>query len=335
MQRNSKDNTYKRKGNKKKISLYELILPMGLLLLCLFVVIVISNKPDKKPLDIDTKTTSVSSLPIITSDKDTDLEGYSLLTKTYEDLSLGELVLINGDHAYKRNVKNELVSMFEYKSDCYSISNSTVIMRENVAIAFNDLLNTFYNKTGNYRINITSGYRSYELQKKLLDREIAQKGEDEASRWVASPGHSEHHSGYAVDINILGNNGIAEDYTGHGEYSILNKTAPEYGFIVRYPEDKKEITDIYYEPWHFRYVGLPHSKIMQDMNLCFEEYIDFLKQYTSVTKPFKYIYKGISYEIYYCYGYDVYVPDDKEYKVSGNNIDGFIVTVTATKTAEK
>ena len=73
--------------------------------------------------------------------------------------------------------------------------------------------------------------------------------------------------------------GVSLDYTGTGECSWLNQNCYQYGFVVRFPEDKEELTGIDYEPWHFRYVGIPHAYMMTKNNLCLEEYISFLKQY--------------------------------------------------------
>ncbi|MNI54267.1 D-alanyl-D-alanine carboxypeptidase [compost metagenome] len=106
----------------------------------------------------------------------------------------------------------------------------------------------------------------------------------------------------------------------------LQAHAWEYGFILRYPEDKTDITGIRYEPWHFRYVGLPHSLIMRDKNLTLEEYLEFLKQQQTITTTVR----GRTYQISYVAvsGNTAFpVPEGHRYELSGNNIDGVIVTV--------
>ena len=89
------------------------------------------------------------------------------------------------------------------------------------------------------------------------------------------------------------------------------------------------MTGISYESWHYRYVGAPHAQIMEDMNLCLEEYISYLKNF-SVEKPLQILTGGKTYYVYYTQktadSTDVYVPSDGEYTLSGNNTDGFIVT---------
>jgi len=87
------------------------------------------------------------------------------------------------------------------------------------------------------------------------------------ARSVAYPGHSEHQTGLAVDI------------TGTDEmYEWFYEHCWDYGFIVRYPEGKRPITGIIYEPWHFRYVGTELSLELKELNLCMEEYMEMLTQ---------------------------------------------------------
>ena len=310
----------------KKNERFNWLLPAGIVLLVVFMVYNIANL-DSKPSS-DESSFEVGSGIEVTDNEPADIENYNIITKDFDDLSVGDLVLIGNQYKFTRDVTDELVGMMDYKSNNYSISDSTIIMKEDVAIALNNLLNHFYDKTGNSTINVTSGYRSYDLQKTLYENELLETDSEEAVHWVAKPGYSEHHSGYAVDINVIdGYNGVSLEYTGDGEFKELNDSAPDYGFVVRYQESKKDITGIYYEPWHFRYVGIPHSKIMQEMNFCFEEYIDFLKTYPIDGKHLKYTFKNKSYEIYYCKGYNVYVPKSGDYEISGNNVDGFIVTI--------
>jgi D-alanyl-D-alanine carboxypeptidase len=106
----------------------------------------------------------------------------------------------------------------------------------------------------------------------------------------------------------------------------LKENSWKYGFILRYPEDKTAITGIKYEPWHFRYVGLPHSAIMQEKDMVLEEYWDFLKE----QKTFTTTVDHQTYEISYypvSQNITIQVPANGRYEISGNNLDGVIVTV--------
>ena len=148
----------------------------------------------------------------------------------------------------------------------------------------------------------------------------------EARRWVSVVGYSEHQTGLAVDINADGVNS-----TGNQVYKWLEKNAWQYGFILRYPSDKEDLTGTAYEPWHYRYVGVPHSYYIEENGIVLEEYIDLLRHYTLAGEHLKIEAGGKNYEVYYVpvsgETTKVYVPADKAYSVSGNNVDGFIVTV--------
>ncbi|RLM60061.1 D-Ala-D-Ala carboxypeptidase VanY, partial [Halorubrum sp. Atlit-9R] len=132
---------------------------------------------------------------------------------------------------------------------------------------------------------------------------------------------SEHNLGLSLDI------GSTQGEMGQApEGKWLNKNAWRHGFILRYPSDKTAITGIQYEPWHFRYVGLPHSAIMQDKNFVLEEYLDYLKDHKSITTTVN----QQTYEISYypvSKNTTIPVPVNGRYEISGNNMDGIIVTV--------
>ncbi|MCI1965982.1 MAG: M15 family metallopeptidase [Oscillospiraceae bacterium] len=125
---------------------------------------------------------------------------------------------------------------------------------------------------------ISSAYRSVERQEELFRQEIADysksyssQGEAQAyaEQSVARPGYSEHATGLAMDLN-----GVRNDFDEMPAFQWLSEHAQDYGFILRYPKDKQNITKIKYEPWHYRYVGVEHAQSMKEKNLCLEEYLD-------------------------------------------------------------
>lgn len=129
---------------------------------------------------------------------------------------------------------------------------------------------------------ISSGYRSPEKQQVLFEQEIQNYAKTglqyvdavaKAEKSVARAGYSEHNTGLAIDLN-----GVLENFGGTAASNWLLKHAAEYGFVLRYPADKQEITKIKYEAWHYRYVGVEHAKKMNELNMCLEEYIDYLKK---------------------------------------------------------
>jgi zinc D-Ala-D-Ala carboxypeptidase len=124
-----------------------------------------------------------------------------------------------------------------------------------------------------------SGYRSYDYQQMLLNREIEQFGKEKAVMAVAPPGQSEHQSGLAMDISSKSNEfqvNIEFGQTKEGKW--LAENAYKYGFILRYPEDKVDITKYQYEPWHFRYVGLEAAKVIHENDWTLEEYFQNVKK---------------------------------------------------------
>ncbi len=126
---------------------------------------------------------------------------------------------------------------------------------------------------------VYSSYRTYEKQQLLYDNEIAeymaqgydrQEAENIAKTWVAYPGTSEHQIGLAVDITSENKNRQDPDIV----WDWLAKNSYKYGFILRYEEEKTELTGISPEPWHYRYVGKKAAKEIYDQGLCLEEYLE-------------------------------------------------------------
>lgn len=114
-----------------------------------------------------------------------------------------------------------------------------------------------------------SGYRSYESQSQLYQNYVAQDGQAEADRYSARPGYSEHQTGLAYDLIDIAGNLLTETRVSQW----LREHAADYGFIVRYTEDKEEITGYAAESWHIRYIGSEAKKIAQS-GLSLEEYFE-------------------------------------------------------------
>lgn len=264
---------------------------------------------------------------------------FTSVTVSEDDLGTGHLVLVNNNIKLLTEVnEDELVTVREYKNSAYWVKDYSVLVLPDTMDALNEMLLAFYNATGNGNVMVRSGYRSFAYQQELYDDEISSTGED-SSTLVAMAGYSEHHTGYAVDFTTY-NGSSYSDFDGTGDYEWIMENCYKYGFINRYPEGKESLTLIDNEPWHFRYVGIPHAKVMYDYDMCLEEYISFIKNYT-IDSGFLYVQDddGAEYLIYYVPLSDpdsttIYVPlmDDGvtayPYEISGNNVDGFIITVT-------
>ncbi|MGI6463300.1 MAG: D-alanyl-D-alanine carboxypeptidase family protein [Candidatus Scatomorpha sp.] len=128
-----------------------------------------------------------------------------------------------------------------------------------------------------HSVYLSSAYRDYNTQKYLYDRKVLQYNEDIAKSIVAVPGTSEHQLGLAVDITDKYYEFKNSSLENTALFKWLNSTCQDYGFILRYPKDKTEITNIMYEPWHFRYVGVEVAKYIKERNLCLEEFLDLYK----------------------------------------------------------
>jgi len=124
-----------------------------------------------------------------------------------------------------------------------------------------------------YEIFVDSSYRSYEYQEKVFESTALEKGLDHAIKFVAPPGGSEHQTGLAFDV-IFRRNGemIEEQLETDPEIKWMTENAYKYGFILRYPKGKEDITGFGFEPWHFRYVGLDLAFEIHENNQTLEEY---------------------------------------------------------------
>ena len=125
-------------------------------------------------------------------------------------------------------------------------------------------------KLENYKIIVVSAYRDYEYQKKLFNSYVNEKGINYALKCSAKAGHSEHQTGLAIDV--MGSNNDYNLFGESKEFEWMKKNAYKYGFILRYPKDKENITGFKYEPWHYRYVGIEASKYIYEKNITLEEY---------------------------------------------------------------
>lgn len=123
-------------------------------------------------------------------------------------------------------------------------------------------------------LEIVSGFRSYDRQTQLYNNYVSRDGVAAADRYSARAGHSEHQTGLAFDLNSL-----EESFGETKEGKWLKEHCWEYGFIIRYPKEKEEITGYMYEPWHVRYLGKTAAKSVTESGLCLEEYLNITSVY--------------------------------------------------------
>lgn len=167
--------------------------------------------------------------------------------------------------------------------DGYLIANKTYALPSwyNPGGLTSDTLNAFYAMQAaaaveGLNIYVASGLRTYNDQYIIYNNYVARDGQAEADTYSARPGHSEHQSGLAFDLNWIDN---AFEYTAEGQW--LNANAYKYGFILRYPKGKTDQTGYIYEPWHFRYVGTDLSYKLYNNGdwITMEDYFGITSQY--------------------------------------------------------
>ena len=127
-----------------------------------------------------------------------------------------------------------------------------------------------------HELYLKSGYRSYYKQAVMYENRIKKYGYDDG--WVTKPGASDHQTGLGCDVvpKKWTDRGMNEDMAKEPETQWMAENCARFGFILRYPEDKEDITEINYEPWHLRYVGVPVATYIMDNGLCLEEFYDQL-----------------------------------------------------------
>ena len=179
------------------------------------------------------------------------------------------LILINRNHPVPEDITYKLVKITDY----HYIDER----------AFDDLQSMLKDgKKAGYDLLVCSSWRSRALQEKLYANKLDEylsygysksQSEELAAFWVALPGTSEHEIGLAVDIVSERNQRLDHGQADTEEQQWLMQHCHEYGFILRYPEDKQDITMIGYEPWHYRYVGKETAKEIMEQGVCLEEYL--------------------------------------------------------------
>ncbi|PWV99533.1 D-Ala-D-Ala carboxypeptidase [Paenibacillus cellulosilyticus] len=227
----------------------------------------------------------------------------------------GNLLLINSDYSvHPEGVQTDIVSLIDHTElvNGFGLLDNSIELSQHVVEQFSKMVAAAAQDEVNHFV-ISSGYRDFAKQEQLYQ----EKGAD----YALPAGNSEHNLGLALDI---GSSLESMDQAPEGKW--LKEHAADYGFILRYPADKTNITGIQYEPWHFRYVGLPHSKIMQSNNMTLEEYLDWLHEHKTVyvnvdEKRYEITYKDVPRETAF------QIPANHTYELSGDNQDGVIVTI--------
>lgn len=233
------------------------------------------------------------------------------------EVNNGLLVLVNSDNRYVFPEENDRVNLYAaLKGSNISFSGTGLYLNKTPANALKSMCQAFYNDTGlTTGVLVYSSYLSYEDASASDTPELA--------------GASDYHTGNTVRLSVYPSH---LGKMGQGQYEWFVDNCYSYGFIMRYPEGKEDITLNTGSRSVFRYVGVCHAYYMYKNNLCLEEYLDLLKDYTP-EEPLIIDVQNKSYEVYYQPMEDgltstINVPIDSNYLISGNNYDGFIITIT-------
>ncbi len=239
-------------------------------------------------------------------------------TITTDKKHSGPLILVNKEHCY-RNTGEEFINLYENKNDSFFVGSTEIELSSLCVKTLCDMLSDFQSDSGLKKINVISGRRSVEDQQDIYSNKAKKYGKTYAKKYVQTPGYSEHHTGLCVDLSVFNaSDGSTEDFDGSGVYDWFGANAWKYGFILRYPEEKESVTGINYEPWHFRYVGVPHAYYITQNGLCLEEYLELIESHTK-SSPLKFDCNGKTVSVWHS------EKQPKRGNFSGDNYSGFVV----------
>lgn len=207
----------------------------------------------------DDKISHIVSIVNVCADEDY----YDKDTVKKTDISKKELMLVN-----KFNYLDENYAPDDIVKVSMQFAYGDNEIKKEVYEKFRSMYNDA-KKEGLYLI-ITSSYRDYNFQKELWDSYANQKGDEWADSVSARAGYSEHQTGYTLDIVTYNANMSSFEKTD--EFKWLQNNAYKYGFILRYPKDKEDITGYSYESWHYRYVGKDVATKIKKLGITFDEY---------------------------------------------------------------
>lgn len=239
-----------------------------------------------------------------------------------DEVYAGDLILVNPHYPYRQAADLELVSVDEKNPQVLMEAKSAAILRQVLA------------KVGaEQQIIAVSGWRSQQEQIQIFEDSLAQNGREFTEKFVALPNCSEHQTGLAIDLalNQPDIDFLCPEFPYDGICRAFREEAVLWGFIERYPEGKKAVTSIGHEPWHFRYLGAPHAQIMAQKGLVLEEYHQLLKSHGPGQQPLLFQHEGGRAQISYLPAAGaktiLTLPQKACYELSGNNMDGFIITL--------
>ncbi len=279
---------------------------------------------------------------VISTVDPTATEDSTTVTVKAEAVHTGSLILVNPQYALKKDpadITDALVNMYDLRAagnlkGKFQLKAVNITVQKEAYDSFAAMMlaaNTANAKCGN--VQVVDAYRSAQRQDDVFN---AAGGVNSFEK-----NHSDFQTGYSLQLNYIDGNTYPLNDKNNADAKaagdIIANLADDYGFIQRYPAGKSALTGLKdgVMPYLYRYVGIPHARVMAEGGYCLEEYIEFIKNYTEAHQLR--VQDGESvYHVFYvpaaAEGADTTfnVPKNHDYTVSGNNVDGFIVTVTMT-----
>ena len=297
-----------------------------------------NDKPAVKNRSRSSQTTD-TTLPSESEEKPADSTGEApteapkpqeeaFVTESHEhdDIYKGNLVLVNADYEYKFiDGDVDPITLFDNRNDYYDNGDYVTKLDREVLTRLNAMMEAYATASSKTSTDIfvLDGYRTYDEQ---LERHSSGKSR------TFEAGHSDYHTGRTFDMFRMSEGGEISYFAAEGDCAWFADNAAKFGLVVRHPDGKDDITGEKSRGYTYRYVGTPHAEYMNSKGICLEEYIAEVKKHTK-DEPLEITTAGGTVQVYYVSASaegatDVPVPNGKAYTVSGNNIDGFIVTVT-------
>lgn len=260
------------------VSVCTVILAAVILLIAFAVNAVISGgEKDNTPSDTSSlQSGSVSDVSDVSSEE-SSVPSYPAAGPNGLDANYSNLLLVNGE--------NPLPEDYDYEGNLTTIPDNYINgslkqIDKNVWPYMKAMIDAAW--ADGVKLYVWSPYRSYDTQNMLFQKQVnrriqsgtpADKAEAEAATVVARPGTSEHHTGLAADFNM------ADDKFETTEmYRWMQEHAADYGFIMRYSGEKQSVTGVIHESWHYRFVGINTAKEMNRLDMCLEEYVEYLNK---------------------------------------------------------
>lgn len=312
----------------KRLKYQNIFFAVALIAFVIFLVVLIKNSTanDDSSSSSGVDSSSTDSIVDNSSNDSSDVQTnpdtvlgkieYTYLKFSETAMHEGTLILVSPNYSYTGTTPQDCISSYDYmfndnRDKLFSIKNNEVKAKGIVLENIKDMMSDFYSLYGSASIVLMNAYNP----------------NDKLSEFAA---------GYSLEFFYHNSDGSYSVFNPIGTYSWIADNAYRYGFILRYPNEKATVTGMNDSAGVLRYVGMPHSQIMYKNNMCLEEYLEYLKNYSYDNAIGYTTDDGKNYAIYYAPSEgsqtNIKIPTDSDgdtykFTISGNNSDGYIITV--------